>query len=80
MLCLFGKLKQKIKLRYDAQSKQLKIERVGSLNFPTLVERCLRSGTMMSPQYDRQWTIYENIDVRSYWLLLSKYPIFQVET
>lgn len=80
LICLLGKLRLKLKLHYDAHIKQLKIERASYLNFPTLVERCLRSGTMMSPKYDRLWTVYENIDVRSYWLLLSKYPIFQVET
>ncbi|MBP7863909.1 hypothetical protein KA183_19640 [bacterium] len=80
LVCLFGKLKLKIKLHYDAQGKQLKIERVGYLNFPTLIERCLRSGTIMSPKYEGNWAVYENIDVRSYWLLLSKYPLFQVET
>ncbi|MBX9671709.1 MAG: hypothetical protein K2X93_29240 [Candidatus Obscuribacterales bacterium] len=78
LVCLFGKLKEKIEVRYNQSKKTLAIQRIPELRLPTLIERALRSGTMEAPSITDQWNTYGNIQVRSAWFLASKFPMFRV--
>lgn len=78
-ICFHAKLNLKIPMMYDAQQNALHVPKSAeNLKLPTLLERCLRSGTLSAPDSKKDQWIYKNIGHRNLWRMLSKFPIFQV--
>lgn len=74
-------LRKTLPIRYEKSSHKLSISRrySASLRLPTLIERCLRSGTLLNPAVSREWFIYDGIRSSSVAQLTTKLPIFNAE-
>jgi hypothetical protein len=81
LVCFLALSDLKLPLQYNVLTRTLSIQisGYGELRLPTLLERCLRSGTLTSPKLNGKWTSYENINYANVWHLLAKLPIFTVE-
>ncbi len=82
LICLLAKFGRKLRLQYNRKASTLMIQSSGyaELRLPTLLERCLRSGTLTAPDMMTSgWTSYHNIRYANIWHLLAKLPIFSVD-
>ena len=79
-LAAAAKLHIKIPLRYESDARRLLISGTfEKLRLPTILERCLRSGTLVQPEVIAGRRIYENIAYKNIWRLVAKLPLFEVE-
>ncbi len=79
-VCALAKLQIKLPIRYQTENQKLAISRKFSeFRIPNLLERCLRSGTLLAPEIKHEWSIYSSISYRNLWRLIAKLPIFKLE-
>jgi hypothetical protein len=67
--------------RYERRLQRLLVSRRyhNALRLPTLVERCLRSGTLLNPAVSRDWSAYEGLTPASVARLAKKLPVMTIE-
>jgi hypothetical protein len=67
--------------RYETRFHRLHLSRRydRSLKLPTLMERCLRSGTLLNPSIGRDWLTYDGLTPNSVSQLTTRLPIFRIE-
>lgn len=72
---------KKIPISYQATSKTVHLPKLqfAELRLPTLLEKCLRSGSIMEPELLRGGLSYKNVEPANFWTLVSRIPIFRVE-
>lgn len=77
-LCAFSGIK--LSMQYRIDNGQITVDASGfeELRLPTLLERCLRSGSLMEPTYTSNGMVYENIRYANLWRLVSKFPVFSL--
>lgn len=80
LFCMLGKLNLTISARYSKDKLTLELPCTHrTLGLPTLLERCLRSGTLASPRITRDLVSYEGITQKNFWRLVAKFPPVKVE-
>lgn len=74
-------LSRALPARYERRQQRLLISRRyhNALRLPTLVERCLRSGTLLNPAVSRDWLAYEGLTPASVARLAKKVPVITLE-
>lgn len=67
--------------RYERRQQRLLVSRRynNALRLPTLVERCLRSGTLLSPSVSHDWFAYDGLAPASVARLAKKLPVMTIE-
>lgn len=74
-------LRAALPIRYEKETKRLYVSKRyhASLPLPTLIERCLRSGTLLNPSTTGDWSVYGGVLSSSITRLTGKLPIFSSE-
>lgn len=81
IICFCALFDVKLPITYNVNNGNLCINSSGfeELRLPTLLEKCLRSGSLREPEFTHQGMVYENIRYANFWRLVSKFPIFSLE-
>jgi hypothetical protein len=68
-------------VKYDRKRKQVSMSRNcnKALRLPTLIERALRSGSLLNPKFSKDWVAYDNVDLDSVRRLRQQFPVFTNE-
>ncbi len=74
-------LRTVLPIRYEKDTELLYVSKRyhASLRIPTLLERCLRSGTLLNPSSTREWSVYGGVRGSSVVRLTAKLPMFSAE-
>lgn len=81
LICALSLLKIRLPLIFNETSSSISVSRkYRGLRIPMLLERCLRSGSLVPPTISGDWTTYTNILPKSFWSLVARIPIFEVKT
>ena len=73
------KTKRKANLIYSEKEKTLTVPKLSNgLRYPTLIDRCFRSGTLTNPILTGNHFVYSSILQKNIWKLVAKFPIFEV--
>jgi hypothetical protein len=74
-------LRTVLTIQYDKDGQRLNVSKRyhTALRLPTLLERCLRSGTLLNPSSAREWLVYEGVLNSSVARLTTKLPMFSAE-
>lgn len=74
-------LRVTLPIRYEKETQRLHVSKRyhAELRLPTLLERCLRSGTLLNPSPAREWLAYDGVLGSSFARLTTKLPIFSAE-
>lgn len=74
-------LRAALPARYERQYKRLLVSKRyhAALRLPTLIERSLRSGTLLNPSISREWFTYDGLAPASIACLGRKFPVVAIE-